>query len=88
MNHKIITHKSKALAVLICFFIGSLGVHRFYLGNHTAGFAYLFCTIVSVASGIPELGMMIGLALIIETVYLLCKGKAYYRRVKEVELAA
>lgn len=88
MTHNIVTQKSKTAAVLLCFFIGSPGVHRFYLGNHTAGFAYLFCTIVSVASGIPDLGMMIGLALIIETVYLLCKGKAYYRRVKQVELAA
>jgi len=88
MTHKIVTHKSKSLAVLLCFFIGSLGVHRFYLGSHAAGFAYLFCTIVSVASGIPELGMMIGLALMIETIYLLCKGKAYYRRVKAVEVLA
>jgi len=88
MTHNIVTQKSKTAAVLLCFFIGSLGVHRFYLGSHAAGFAYLFCTIVSVASGIPELGMMIGLALIIETVYLLCKGKTYYKRVKMVEIAS
>ena len=29
--------KSKLTAILLCFFLGSLGIHRFYLGNTLNG---------------------------------------------------
>ncbi|MBD2772313.1 NINE protein [Iningainema tapete] len=36
--------KSKTSAILICFFVGWLGIHKFYLGNNLAGVLYLlFC---------------------------------------------
>lgn len=34
--------KSKVAAALLCFFIGALGVHRFYLGYTGIGLAQLF----------------------------------------------
>lgn len=35
--------KSKGVAYLLLFFLGWLGIHRFYLGKYLSGFIYL-CT--------------------------------------------
>ena len=36
--------KSKTTAVLLAFFLGGLGLHKFYLGKTFQGFLYLiFC---------------------------------------------
>lgn len=36
--------KSKMTAVILCFFFGFMGIHRFYLGRPFSGFMYiLFC---------------------------------------------
>ncbi|MBP1166639.1 TM2 domain-containing membrane protein YozV [Chryseobacterium sp. PvR013] len=36
--------KSKSTAVLLAFFLGGLGIHRFYLGQNIMGILYLlFC---------------------------------------------
>lgn len=40
--------KSKTIAILLCFFLWFLGVHRFYIGHSRAGLAYLVATIVSI----------------------------------------
>ncbi len=43
--------KSKSTAIIICFFLGSIGIHKFYLGENLAGILYLlFCW-----TGIPAL---------------------------------
>lgn len=34
--------KSKMMALLLCFFLGVVGAHRFYLGNFGIGLVYLF----------------------------------------------
>ena len=34
--------KSKTTAVLLCFFLGGLGIHRFYLGQIGYGILYIF----------------------------------------------
>lgn len=34
--------KNKTTAILLCFFFGGLGVHRFYLGKIGTGFLMLF----------------------------------------------
>lgn len=36
--------KDKSIAALLAFFLGGLGIHKFYLGKTTPGFLYLlFC---------------------------------------------
>ncbi|MEH2051823.1 NINE protein [Nostoc sp.] len=36
--------RSKSTAILLCFFGGGLGIHKFYLGQNVAGILYLlFC---------------------------------------------
>jgi TM2 domain-containing membrane protein YozV len=34
--------KNRGIAILLTFFLGGLGVHKFYLGNNLAGLIYLF----------------------------------------------
>ena len=38
--------KSKAVAALLCFFLGGLGVHRFYTGQNGLGLAFLLTSVV------------------------------------------
>ncbi len=36
--------KSKSVAILLAFFLGGIGIHKFYLGENVAGILYiLFC---------------------------------------------
>jgi TM2 domain-containing membrane protein YozV len=36
--------KDRTVAILLCFFLGGFGIHKFYLGNNAAGVIYLiFC---------------------------------------------
>lgn len=39
--------KSKAVAAVLCFFLGSLGVHRFYTGQVGLGLALLLTTLIA-----------------------------------------
>jgi len=42
--------KSKTTAALLCFFLGTLGVHRFYVGKTGTGIAQLLVSIVAFVS--------------------------------------
>jgi TM2 domain-containing membrane protein YozV len=39
--------RSKATAALLAFFLGSLGIHRFYLGNNGLGVTMLLLSVLS-----------------------------------------
>ncbi len=36
------SNKLRLVAVLLCFFLGSLGIHRFYVGKVGTGILYIF----------------------------------------------
>jgi TM2 domain-containing membrane protein YozV len=44
MNTAAISPKSRLVAALLCFFLGTLGVHRFYLGKVGTG-VLMLCTL-------------------------------------------
>ena len=44
--------KSKVTAVLLCFFFGFIGIHRFYLGRPWSGIAYLIASLTVVGAAI------------------------------------
>lgn len=58
--------KDKWVAVLLCFFFGVFGVHRFYEGKVGSGLLYLF-----------TLGLF-GIGAFVDFIILLCKPNPYY----------
>jgi len=83
MTHKIVTCKSKTAAVLLCLCLGSIGAHRFYLGHPWLACGWILLTVACLASGAL---VVITALLCLEALVLLFRGKAYYRRVKAVEV--
>jgi hypothetical protein len=53
--------KSKTVAVLLAFFLGGLGVHRFYLGSWGLGLVLVGLTLIGLAVAFP-LGVIVSLA--------------------------
>jgi TM2 domain-containing membrane protein YozV len=53
------TSKSKVVAALCCFFLGLLGVHRFYLGYTTIGIVQLALTFVAFLTFILGVGILV-----------------------------
>ena len=73
------TEKNKWIALLLWFFLGGLGGHRFYVGDTNGGIAYVLCTCLGwILFFIPYIVMAI--FLIIDLVSIL-QGK-----LKDVEL--
>ncbi|MBQ8027897.1 MAG: TM2 domain-containing protein [Clostridia bacterium] len=58
-NEALVSSKSKTVAALLCFFLGSLGIHRFYAGKMGTGFLWLF------TAGLGGVGAFIDFFLII-----------------------
>lgn len=48
-NQQMVSEKSKGVAAVLCFFLGCLGIHRFYVGKIGTGILWLvtlgFCGI-------------------------------------------
>jgi TM2 domain-containing membrane protein YozV len=55
-----LSDKSKVAAALLCLFLGSFGIHRFYLGRVGSGAVMLICTIV----GCLTTGLIVGFGLL------------------------
>lgn len=66
------TGKIQLVALLLCFFLGIIGVHRFYLGYYGLGILYILTL------GIFGIGWFIDLILLIIPNGLTPKGKAGY----------
>jgi len=42
VNGSMISQKNRMVALLLCFFLGCLGIHRFYVGKVGTGILWLF----------------------------------------------
>lgn len=60
--------KSWVTTLLLCFFLGSLGIHRFYTGHIASGIAQLIMTIVVILFPITALWVLI------DFIVILCGG--------------
>jgi TM2 domain-containing membrane protein YozV/cold shock CspA family protein len=72
--------KSKIVAALLEFFLGGLGIHKFYLGCNKAGIIMLIVSILGVfLAAIPTL--IIGLIAFIEFIVYLIKSDEEFHRI-------
>ena len=60
--------KSKGLALVLCFFLGYLGIHQFYLGNPIRGILYLIFSWTCIP----------GIIAIFDFFLLICMSEAYF----------
>ncbi len=51
MNYETVSSKSRLVALLLCFFLGYLGVHRFYVGKIGTGIPMIVTMAESSAFG-------------------------------------
>ncbi len=58
--------KNKWIALLLCFFFGILGIHKFYEGKILLGIVYIFT------------GGLFGIGVLIDFISLLFKPNPYY----------
>ena len=60
--------KNKWVAFLLCFFLGFIGVHKFYEGRIGLGILYIFTC------------GLFGIGVLVDLIVLLCKPNPYYVR--------
>lgn len=81
MNPALVRPKSHAAAALLAFFLGSLGVHNFYLGHNGRGVIQLVMWLVSMLTVVVAIGfvglMAVGLWAFIEFLLILFRSGSY-----------
>ena len=81
MNPAWVQPKSHAAAALLAFFLGSLGVHNFYLGHNSRGLVQLIMWLVSLATTVVLIGflglMVVGIWAFIEFLLILFRSGSY-----------
>jgi len=50
--------KSKVTAILLAFFLGGIGIHKFYLGQNKVGLVYLLTFIIGLATSTYIIGLI------------------------------
>lgn len=78
------SQRSKIAAGLLAIFLGSLGIHNFYLGNTGKGVAQLLITLLTFGIG----AIVTGVWSLIEGILILCshQGERWHRDHNNVEL--
>lgn len=64
MNDNVVSNKKKWVAAVVCFFLGSLEIHRFYLGRNASGAIMLVVWLLGIC--IPYFGLIL---LFIEVIF-------------------
>lgn len=81
MNPALVRPKSHAAAALLAFFLGSLGVHNFYLGHNGRGAIQLVMWLVSLLTVVVFIGvlgfMVVGIWAFIEFLLILFRSGSY-----------
>lgn len=65
-----VPYKSTAVAYLLWFFLGSLGVHKFYMQQNGLGIAYLIAGLIGWVTAVIGIGLFVlavlGVALLVD----------------------
>ena len=77
----VLTTKDHVAAGLLAIFLGSLGIHKFYLGYNTAGFIMLAVTIVGSIFTLGLAAGVMGIIGIIEGILYLTKSQTEFEQV-------
>lgn len=72
------SEKNKIVAALLAFFLGTLGIHKFYLGKTTAGIIMLVCGTIGWLLILP--GLISALIAFIEFIIYLVKSDEEFHR--------
>lgn len=68
--------KSRGVAALLAIFLGSLGIHYFYLGKTTPGIVFLLCTLCTCGT----LGLITSIVALIQGILMLCMTNQDFTR--------
>ena len=69
ITQTVVSDKSKVVAALLCFFLGGLGMHRFYLGYTGSGFLLLVLNGIGILTTAFIIGFgFLGIAIIWEII--------------------
>lgn len=77
--------KNKIAAGLLAIFLGSLGIHKFYLGFTTPGIIYLLITIIGGAVTFGVASGVMGILALIEGILYLTKSDQDFYQLYEVQ---
>ena len=78
MNTEELSNKSKVVAALLSFFLGGLGIHRFYLGRVGSGIAMLILSILGWLTAVLIIGYVflaiVGIWDLVDFIRILCNS--------------
>lgn len=72
--------RNKIIAALLAFFLGSLGVHAFYLGNNTLGLLMLIGTVIGGFVSIGLIPILVVVIAFIQGIRYLMTGSENFNR--------
>ena len=65
-----VSPKSKVVTALLCFFLGGLGIHRFYVGKISSGLAMMFLTVFGFVLYLPLI--VVGIWSLVDFIIIIC----------------
>lgn len=84
------SQKSKVVAAVLAFFLGTWGIHNFYLGYNLKGFLQLGLTLLGYITAIILIGFVIMFVVLvwafIEFILILIGGGSYSRDARRIPL--